>query len=90
MIVLMIILLVSVSYLPVLILSVLDSKFNLKTKLIKLFKTTKSYETTISIISIPSIILFWYISFIQNRIDFLGFSLIFLFYYLLRIPEELR
>lgn len=90
MIILSIILLIAISYVPILILCILDSKLNLKTRLIKLFKTTKRYETTIFIISITSIILFWYVSFIKNRIDFLGFTLIFLFHYLLRIPEELR
>ena len=90
MIILVIILLLVISYVPILILRLLDSKFNLKTRLINLFKTTKSYETTIFITSITSIILYWYVSFIKNRIDFLGFTLIFLFHYLLRIPKELR
>lgn len=78
-------------FLPVLILYILDKKFKLKLKLIKQFKTVDKYENTILTITFTSI--FGCLLFTTKNntsINPLAFSIIFLYHYLIRIPEELR
>lgn len=77
-------------FLPVLIFYIFDKLFNLKIKLIKLFKTTGTYKTTIIVISISSYALFCLFLFIKASMHLvnLPFSIILLYYYLIRIPKE--
>lgn len=77
-------------FLPVIIFYLFDKLFNLKIKLVKLFKTTKRYKTTMFAISISCYLLLGLFLFLSDMMNFvnLPFSIIFLYRYLIRIPEE--
>lgn len=80
-------------FLPVLIFYILDRFFNLKIKLIKQFKSTKAYQTTVSIVLASLYLLFLLLLFLTGnslKLNPLLFSLVFLNQYLVRIPKELR
>jgi hypothetical protein len=76
--------------LPVIIFYLFDKLFNLKIKLVKLFKTTKRYKTTIFTVSISCSLLLGLFLFLGDMMHLvnLPFSIIFLYHYLIRIPEE--
>ena len=78
--------------LPVIIFYLFDKLFNLKIKLIKLFKTTKRYEKTMLAVSLSSYLLFCLFLFWGDMMHLvnLPFSIIFLYHYLIRIPEEVH
>ncbi len=80
-------------FLPVLIFYILDRFFNLKIKFIKKFKSTKAYQTSVSIISASAYFLFGLFLFSTDnlvKLNPLLFSIVFLNQYLVRIPKELR
>ena len=79
-----------VPLLPVIIFYLFDKVFNLKIKLIKLFKTTKRYKTTMFTALLFCYILFSLFLFLSDMMNLynLPFSIIFLYHYLIRIPEE--
>ncbi len=83
------ILLILITFLPVLIFYMLDRLFNLKIRLVSLFKSTKIYKTTILFISLSgyliSIVILYFAE--KSHLFFMGFSIIFLYYYLIRIPD---
>jgi len=83
-------LLITGPFIPVLIFYILDKKFKLKLKIIKQFKTIGKYKLTIFTISF--ICFFGYLIFtVKNNISInpLAFSIVFLYHYLICIPEEL-
>ncbi|MEA3423995.1 MAG: hypothetical protein U9Q80_09410 [Bacillota bacterium] len=82
--------LISAPLLPVIIFYLFDKLFNLKIKLVKLFKTTRRYKTTMLAALLSCYILFSLFLFLNDMMHLynLPFSIIFLYHYLIRIPEE--
>lgn len=79
-------------FIPVLVFYILDKFFKLKIKLIKLFRSTDGYKKTmlaISFTSYMSVAIFLFLTDNGHLIN-LSFSIILLYHYLIRIPEELR
>lgn len=77
-------------FIPVLVLYILDKKFKLKLELIKQFKTIGKYRFTIFAISFICFLSYMLFT-VENNISInpLAFSILFLYHYLIRIPEEL-
>ncbi|SDK11161.1 hypothetical protein SAMN05660472_00766 [Natronincola ferrireducens] len=82
-------LLILSTFLPVLIFYILDRVFNLKIGLVRLFKTTKIYKTTILLISLSGYLLSLVVLYLveKTHLFFMGFSIIFLYHYLIHIPD---
>lgn len=78
-------------FVPVLTFFLLEKFFKLKTRLIKQFKTVRRYKLIIFLVTfVPFLIHSWFILFRDAFINPSIYSLLFLYYYLLSIPEELR
>lgn len=76
---------------PALIFFILEKLFKLKTKLIKQFKTSKRYKLTICLFTFIPILCYLLYGFITNaHFNYLIYSLLSIYYYLIYIPEELR
>lgn len=76
---------------PVLTFFLLEKLFKLKTKLIKQFKTGRRYKLTIFAITFaPFLIHAWFIFFRDASFNLSLYSILFLYHYLMYIPEELR
>ncbi len=77
-------------FLPVLIVYIFDRLFHLKIKLVRLFKTTKTYKTTILITSLILYLLYILILFLADKshLYITGFAIIFVYHYLNFIPER--
>ena len=76
------------TFLPVLIFYVLDKLFNIKMKIMSLFKSTKSYRNTIAVVSLLSLLIVGvgtYLAGIENYV--IPFSMMYLILYLLYTPE---
>ncbi len=79
-------------FIPVLVFFLLDKKFNLKRKLIKKFRTNLRYFDTISLILFFPFIGYSFFKLLTTGgpLNPLTFSMLFLYYYLKRIPEDMR
>ena len=78
-------------FVPVLTFFLLEKFFKLKTRLIKKFKTVRRYKLIIFLITfVPFLINSWFILFRDASRNPLIYSILFLYHYLLSIPEELR
>ncbi|MGF7056880.1 uncharacterized protein YqhQ [Brassicibacter mesophilus] len=77
--------------LPVLIVFLLDKQFKLKAKLIKKFKTVRRYNLTMFVVTIVPILVYgWLNNFSNDSFKFEMYSVLFLYYFLIYIPKELR